>query len=157
MFKRSGEKVKSVAKTIFYINIFIATIICLGGIIISSNMGYGGGTILLFSIVVSAIIVLIAWVSSLFMSAFGDLVNSNERIVELLESGVINNQNAINDNLTYEKQNETLLYTVVYDDGGNMQKIEIEVPKNFEYDDIEKKAKKDFNIKNVLSIQKKEK
>ena len=155
MFKRSGEKVKSVAKTIFYINIFIAIIICLGGIIISSNMGYGGGTILLFCVVVSAIIVLIAWVSSLFMSAFGDLVNSNERIVELLELGMTSNHSERKNNLTYEKLNETSCYIVVYDDGGSIQNIEIEVPKNFEYEDIEKKVKKDYNINNVLSIQKK--
>ena len=91
MFDRSGEKVKTVAKTIYYIMVVIAVIILFLGLFMAANSPYGGGVIAFYTILSAGVIILSAWISSLFFTAFGDLVNSNEKIVDLLEQ-IINGE-----------------------------------------------------------------
>lgn len=85
MFERSGEKVKAVARTSFYIIIFIVVILVLGSFITASNLYFGGEIVVTYSLVVAGILLFIGWIQSLFLTAFGDLVDSNVQTMELLQ------------------------------------------------------------------------
>lgn len=85
MFEKSGKKNKYLAKVIFYINLIIAVIILMGGITEGSKNHFAGDLIVTITIIIAVIIVLITWVTSIFMVAFGDLVESNVQILNLLE------------------------------------------------------------------------
>ncbi len=153
MFKSSGKKIKSVASIVFVFWVIVAVIILIGALIVANENRYGGGVFLFYGVIISAVICLYAWLNSLFMSAFGDLVNSNERIEELLELNLTED----NKNVNQMKQESTQMntYIITYEEGGNMSKMEMDFPINYEYEDIEKKVKKDKHIFNILSIQEK--
>lgn len=85
MFEKSGEKIKSLAKVIFYINMIIAGIILVSGIVQGAQNRYVGEMVVITAIIVAIIIILATWVTSMYMTAFGDLVESNRQILDLLE------------------------------------------------------------------------
>lgn len=92
MFERSGEKIKNVGKVIFYIMFAIAIIVLFLGLFGAAiNPRYVGGAAIISSIISAAVILLSAWLWSLFLTAFGDLVESNQKIVELLQQ-IINGE-----------------------------------------------------------------
>lgn len=91
MFERSGEKIKTVGKVIFYIMVAIAVLVLFVGLFGAASTRYGGGVAMVSAIISAAAILLSAWISSLFLIAFGDLVDSNEKIVELLQQ-IINGE-----------------------------------------------------------------
>ena len=85
MFGNSGKKIKSIAKVVFVISIIIVCVMLTGDLIVAFNMRFGGGEVLAFYSILHAIIVfIVVWIISLFMSAFGDLVESNNEVVNLL-------------------------------------------------------------------------
>lgn len=92
MFERSGEKIKKVAKIAFYINVVIASIILVISFVRGLDAYYGGEVMVLCGLVVFVIIIITAWVSSLFLHAFGGLVESNQQILELLQGNKIDNK-----------------------------------------------------------------
>ena len=89
MFEKSGGKIRKLGEIIFTIPAAIGGFVILSGFIIGISMPYGGGVVVFVFLVIGAIIILLAWINSLFLIAFGDLVNSNERIVELLEYKIL--------------------------------------------------------------------
>ena len=93
MFKNSGEKVKSVSSLLFGIACFVAIFIVLYAISVHTIPGGEFYAIPLY--IGAAIIVLIAWISNLFLHAFGDLVDSNQKILELLQSEINENKGLI--------------------------------------------------------------
>ena len=135
MFERSGEKVKKVGTAIFYIMVVIAIIVFVVGIIGAMFTRYGGFTIFISSLLSAGLIILGAWIYSLFLVAFGDLVNSNEKIVELLEGIVKNNLSESSQNSSSFSNNNLELkkYVVVIDSG---EQFTINVKKESTWDDI---------------------
>ena len=91
MFERSGEKIRTVGKVIFYMMVAIAVLVLFVGLFGAASTRYGGGVAMASAIISAAAILLSAWISSLFLIAFGDLVDSNEKIVELLQQ-IINGE-----------------------------------------------------------------
>ena len=81
MFERSGEKIRSISKVLFIINMCIAVIMVIFGCSQLGNRYYGSNTAITMFIS-AAILLLVAWITSLFLYAFGDLVDSNQSISE---------------------------------------------------------------------------
>ena len=70
LFANAGAKIKNYAKTLFAIEAIVA--ILSGLLMIVSDEEY-----FLMGVVIAAIGVFVAYLSSLFLAAFGDLVQSN--------------------------------------------------------------------------------
>lgn len=90
MFKDSGEKVKNVASFLFGIACFVAMFIVVYAVSVHTIPGGEFFAVPLY--IVAVIIVLVAWISNLFLHAFGDLVDSNQKILELLQSEMNGNK-----------------------------------------------------------------
>lgn len=80
LFEKSGEKIKKFARIIFYIYIIGAGLVLIGSF--AGMMGQG--VVFIQGIIFSVIIVLIGFVTALFLNAFGELVESNTKILDLL-------------------------------------------------------------------------
>ena len=135
MFENSGERIKSVAKVVFVVNVIIIWVMLIGVLIVAFNMHDGDGElVVIFSFLVAVIALIVAWVTSLFMVAFGDLVKSNKEtmrsiklIVELLAKKqskyIVNNENKNDNNKDNkddmnDRENKDIVeYTVVFSNG----------------------------------------
>ena len=84
MFEKSGEKIKKLSNTIYVLNVVIVLIVVIFVIYISN--GILGIPVLL----VAGLILALSWVSQLVLYAFGDLVDSNAQVAELLQEKRIN-------------------------------------------------------------------
>lgn len=103
MFENSGEKIKSVSSLLFGIACFIAIFIVVFAISAAYNVP--GGEFFAISLYIgAAIIVIVAWTSNLFLHAFGDLVDSTQKIFELLQSEINGNKGHV---VNLEQTNKT--------------------------------------------------
>ena len=81
MFKNPGGKLKALAKVFFWLQILLFTV---GGIYIMSLGDFEEALFFLLGILAIGVGVLIAWLSTIMLYAFGELVESNTQIKELL-------------------------------------------------------------------------
>ena len=79
MFEKSGEKIKKISNTIFVLNVVIVLIV----LFFLNHMSIG--FLLIPALLVAVLIFVHSWVSQLLLYAFGDLVDSNAQIAELLQ------------------------------------------------------------------------
>ena len=77
MFKNVGAKIKTIAKVFFWIG-FVGAII--GGIAIMAEGMMDEAVALLLGLLVAGIGFMISWISSLFLYAFGELVEKTTAI-----------------------------------------------------------------------------
>lgn len=153
MFERSGEKIKKVSTTVFYINLAIAMIVVIIAIF------SGGMSTAMPLLIVAAIIVMLAWISSLFLYAFGDLVESNQRILELLQ-GSMNQEKTqkLTSNAQYKKENSNekiIQYSIVQlielFEMGKITKEEFLSKKKNYWDKMNKSAKDEKELNKIKS------
>lgn len=94
MFDNPGQKLKKLAKIVFWVIVSLAVIIGLVQFMLPS--GYKRGTIELLSLLLSiGGGVLIAWIASIGLYAFGDLVDdvhASRRVLEHMESEYTRNK-----------------------------------------------------------------
>lgn len=144
MFNKSGERVKSIAKLSFSIIVVIVIISLIWTLIISTKIYYGGEWLFLYSVLVAAIIVFAAWVNSLFLVAFGDLVSYSEKIVALLEN---KHGNII-------EHNDIVEYTVILSDDSECK---VQISKSCGWEEIENicknQNKQDKEIKYIIDAR----
>ncbi len=86
MFNNAGGKIKSIAKILFIINAVLTGLASLVGIAAALFGGFGYGArrfsgIIIFGVIIAAALeILLAYISSLFLYAFGELVESNSSV-----------------------------------------------------------------------------
>lgn len=80
MFENVGGKIKTLVKVVFFLE---AIVFIVGGIIIASS--YHRDEMIWTGVGVAVVGPLVAWISSLALYAFGELVESNLRISRSVE------------------------------------------------------------------------
>jgi hypothetical protein len=95
MFNNIGAKIKGLAKFIFWVFAIIAII---GGMfIIIQGLGRSGGSAqdkivsIIIGLVVIAVGIIMAWLQNFLLYGFGELVDSNQKILRVLEQRDIDN------------------------------------------------------------------
>lgn len=115
MFERSGEKVKGISKVMFYMIAGIVVFVVLVSLAIAAGNSFFWGVFFMPTVFGGIILCILAWVSSVFLYAFGDLVDSNQRILEILMKGnvkeeVIGDKEDVNNNTNdIENNNDKIL------------------------------------------------
>ena len=84
MFEKSGEKIKKLSNTIFGLNVVIVLIV----LFFLNHMS--NGFLVIPALLVAGLILVHSWMSQLLLYGFGDLVDSNAQIAELLQEKRIN-------------------------------------------------------------------
>ena len=89
MFSNIGTRIKNVAKYVYYIFMVLSIIAGIGGIIsiISNNNMVGQDKILfiVYALCFSALGVCLSWFSTFLLYGFGELIDSNQKILKILE------------------------------------------------------------------------
>lgn len=93
MFKNSGGKLKGLAKFIFVFLIIVFSLTALGmiafGILYMRNSAGKGVVIILTGLVCAVLGIITAWLSSIYIYAFGQQVEDTQKIREILEYKVL--------------------------------------------------------------------
>ena len=88
MFDNSGKRLQSLAKGIFFllcsVPVFLGVLMIIAGIFTSAD-----SRIILVGILIIAFSVLIAWLSSIVLYAFGELVE-NTRLILMMQEKIYN-------------------------------------------------------------------
>lgn len=103
MFENIGKKIKTLAKAICYLGIAASIITATVLLIISSDMPWGGESLLVLGLVLLFAGPIISWFSSFFMYGFGDLIDNSQEIKEKLQ-----NMNSNETNKNTEKNNHLI-------------------------------------------------
>ena len=87
MFTRIGKKIKTVATVLFYV---LAVAFVIGAFYVIINFGQllGIGNAILIGILIALVGCLVAWLSSLMLYGFGELVDNSTIIKDALAGGV---------------------------------------------------------------------
>lgn len=102
LFENIGEKIKALAKVVFVIGILISVI---GGLVSSIALGsvmHGFAILVFFGSVVVGVIA--AYISSMFLYGFGELISNSKKLVENGNAPQEFNSNTANTNISAEQQ-----------------------------------------------------
>lgn len=105
MYENIGEKIKALAKILFVVEIFVSVI---GGLILSVALRYamyGFAILLFFGIAVVGVIA--AYISSMLLYGFGELISNSKKLVEI---GKEVNSNKTSANISAEQQATPVSY-----------------------------------------------
>ncbi len=80
MFDNIGEKIKVLAKVLFWIGVLGSFVLAFYYLYMFS--GYGGAAIIIFAVTAFAG-GLISWISTIFLYGFGQLVENSDKLVKL--------------------------------------------------------------------------
>lgn len=86
MFNNIGRKIKGLAKTLFWILAIISIIAGIGVILVT--VSNGGDSVMLGVLAGLGIIIggfILAWLQNFMLYGFGELVDTNQKILETLE------------------------------------------------------------------------
>ena len=95
MFKHIGRKIKGLAKFFFWLTVIgcalIGLLIILNGPALFANESQGTTIFVLIGIGVIIAGIIIAWFQNFLLYGFGELIDSNQKILEILQEK--NNKN----------------------------------------------------------------